>query len=282
MSEQNVSKLNQLEKELPEGLLVDAAWLEKRGYYGSLRKKYVDLGWLEQPAHRVYRRPRGNTSWEQAVISLQTLLEFPIVVAGRTALELQGFGHYLAREQTEVHLYGHQPPPSWLHKLPLPVRFVFHKSSHLFRNDPITRGLTSLSWNAKTGKGVSTDPLQAGLTIQPWGHWDWPLTLSTPERAVLELLDELPDRESFHQADKLMEGLVNLSPRRMQKLLEDCKSVKVKRLFFFLADRHDHAWLKRIDRVRIDLGKGKRMLVRGGKLNPIYGITVPGDLDAIQ
>jgi Transcriptional regulator, AbiEi antitoxin, Type IV TA system/Transcriptional regulator, AbiEi antitoxin N-terminal domain len=281
MSEQTASKLNQLEKDLPEGLLVDSAWLEKHGYYGSLRKKYVVLGWLEQPARRVYRRPRGTLSWEQAVISLQTLLEVPVVTGGRTALELQGFAHYLAREQKEVHLYGRQPPPLWLHKLPLSVRFVFHNSNRLFRNDPITRGITSLSWNLQTGAGTSNDPLQGGLTIQPWGHWDWPLTLSTPERALLELLDELPDRESFHQADKLMEGLTNLSPRRLQKLLEDCKSVKVKRLFFFFADRHNHAWLKRIDRQLVDLGKGKRLLVRGGKLDQAYGITVPEDLDAV-
>ncbi len=280
MSEQKPSKLNQLERELPEGLLVDAAWLEKHGYYGSLRKKYVDLGWLEQPTYRVYRRPRGTLRWEQAVISLQTLLAYPLVVGGRTALELQGYAHFLSQERKEVHLYGHKRPPTWLHKLPLSVRFMFHKSDRLFRNDPITRGLTSLSWNLKTD-GVSTDPLQAGLTIQPWGQWDWPLTLSTPERAVFELLDELPDRESFHQVDKLMEGLANLSPRRLQKLLEDCKSVKVKRLFFFFMDRHNPAWLKHIARARVDLGKGKRMLVRGGKLDPAYEITVPEDLDAV-
>jgi hypothetical protein len=165
----------------------------------------------------------------------------------------------------------------------LPVCFVFHKSQRLFRNDPITRGLTSLNWNVRTGEGISTDPLRGSdLTVQSWGHWDWPLTLSTSERAVLELLDELPDRESFHQADKLMEGLANLSPRRLQKLLEDCRSVKVKRLFFFFADRHAHAWLKRLERKRIDLGKGKRMLVRGGKLDSKYEITVPEDLDAVQ
>jgi len=283
MSARNTSKINQLEKDLPEGLLVDAAWLEKRSYYGSLRKKYVDLGWLEQPAHRVYRRRlRGPFRWEQAVISLQTLLQFPAVVGGRTALELQGYAHFLSQQQKEVHLYGRKHPPSWLHKLPLSVRFVFHRSDRLFRNDPVTRGLTNLSWNLKTHQGVSTDPLQTGLTIQPWGHWDWPLTLSSPERALLELLDELPDRESFHQVDKLVEGLVNLSPRRLQKLLEDCKSVKVKRLFFFFADRHAPAWLKRVDRTRIDLGKGKRMLARGGKLDPTYGITVPKELDAVQ
>lgn len=260
---------------------MDAAWLEKRGYYGSLRKKYVDFGWLEQPAHRVYRRPRGDLRWQQVAISLQTLLEHSVIVGGRTALELQGFSHYLAREQTEVHLYGDQPPPSWVHKLPLTVRFVFHRSGRLFRHDPITRELPGPGWNLQTDKNAGNDPLQAGLVVLPWGQWDWPLTLSAPERAVLELLDELPDRESFHQADKLLEGLVNLSPRRLQKLLENCKSVKVKRLFFFFADRHGHAWLKRLDRQRIDFGKGKRMLVRGGRLDPTYEITVPEDLDAV-
>jgi hypothetical protein len=102
--------------------------------------------------------------------------------------------------------------------------------------------------------------------VQPWGQWGWPLILSAPERAVLELLDELPSRESFHQGDKLMEGLGNLRPRRLQDLLADCRSVKVKRLFFFFADRHGHAWLKRIDRKAVDLGRGKRMLVKGGRL----------------
>jgi hypothetical protein len=108
------------------------------------------------------------------------------------------------------------------------------------------------------------------------------LTLSTPERAVFELLDELPGRESFHQVDKLFEGLPNLSPRRLQKLLADCRNVKVKRLFFFFADRHQHAWAKRIIKDSVDLGKGKRMLVKGGRFDSIYQITVPEDLDAVQ
>jgi hypothetical protein len=105
--------------------------------------------------------------------------------------------------------------------------------------------------------------------------------VSTPERALLELLDELPGRESFHVVDKLIEGLASLSPNRLQKLLEDCASVKVKRLFFFFAERHNPAWLKRIEREAIDLGAGDRMLVRGGKFDPVYRITVPEDLDAV-
>jgi hypothetical protein len=78
----------------------------------------------------------------------------------------------------------------------------------------------------------------------------------------------------------LMEGLANLSPKRLQRLLGACRSVKVKRLFFWFADRHQHAWLKKLDRKAVDLGRGKRSLVSGGKLDPTYHITVPGDLDA--
>jgi hypothetical protein len=104
--------------------------------------------------------------------------------------------------------------------------------------------------------------------------------MSTPERAILELLNEVPQRETFHQADMLMDGLRNLSPRRLQTLLVECRSVKVKRLFLWFAERHHHAWLHKLDRRRIDLGHGKRMLVRGGKLDKKFNITVPGTLDA--
>lgn len=189
--------------------------------------------------------------------------------------------HFLSREQREVHLYGQKPLPGWMKKLPLNQKFVFHKNTRLFRNDPITRGVTSLSWNVRTHESASNDPLQGSVMVQPWGQWDWPLTLSTPERALFELLDELPNRESFHLVDKLVEGMQSLSPRRLKKLLDDCYNVKVKRLFFFFADRHAPAWLKMIDRNAVDLGKGDRMVVRGGKFDPVHRITVPEDMDAV-
>jgi hypothetical protein len=103
--------------------------------------------------------------------------------------------------------------------------------------------------------------------------------MSTPERALLELLDELPRHESFHQVDMLFEGLRTLSPRRLQTLLVACRSVKVKRLFLWFAERHNQTWLNQLDRDKIDLGTGKRMLVKGGKFDPKYLITVPSELD---
>ena len=278
MAKHSGRKLNWLERHLPEGLLVDTPWLAKAGFSTSLRSQYVTAGRLEQPARQVYQRPRGSLTWQQAVISLQTLLEYPLTVGGRSALELQGFAHYLQLSQRQIYLYGPKPPPPWLSNLKLAERFVYRNDRPLFPYAPKIQGEDALSRHGSAADGLS----DAGLTIQPWGQWEWPLTLSAPERAILELLNELPARESFHQVDKLFEGLSTLRPARMQKLLADCKSVKVKRLFFFFADRHQHAWLTKLDKSAIDLGKGKRMLVKDGKLDQAYQITVPEDLHALS
>jgi hypothetical protein len=289
MGQQNPGKLNWLQHNLPEGLVVDAAWLERHGYSSALRSKYATNGWLDQVTRSVYRRPPANLQtsddkelrWQNVVISLQTLLGCPVAVGARTALELQGFTHYLAPHgPSEIHLYGDKPLPGWVSKLKLETHFVFHNAQKLFKNEPVVRGLSALSVNLHTAEQTNTDPIHSGLTHQLWGNRDWPLTLSTPERAILELMDALPQHETFHQVDVLMEGLRNLSPRRLNKLLVDCRSVKVKRLFLWFAERHNHAWLNKLERDGIDLGRGKRMIVRGGKLDPKYSITVPENLDA--
>jgi len=279
MTVQSKKKLNWIERELPEGLLVDAAWFEAHGYSRSLRSQYVAAGWLEQPTRGVFRRPRGGLSWEQVVISLQAVLHFPVSVGGRTALDLQGYAHYLPQSQQHVHLYGDKKFPGWVSKLPTGPNFEFHNRTRFLPE--IDRQIDKLSISASLTN--TSELTQTGaLRIMRWGQWDWPLVISTPERAILELIDELPNKETFHIVDLTMEGLVNISPRRMQQLLEVTTSIKVKRLFFFFAERHRHRWLDHIVHDQIDLGKGKRMLVRGGKLDPKYKVTVPRDLSAIQ
>jgi Transcriptional regulator, AbiEi antitoxin, Type IV TA system/Transcriptional regulator, AbiEi antitoxin N-terminal domain len=274
MTIQNPSKLNSMIQRLPEGLLVDSAWLEQQGYSRALRHQYVNAHWLEQPARGVFRRPRGQLVWEQVIVSLQHILKFPVSVGGRSALELNGQAHYLSQTPTRIHLYTDKKLPSWIFKLPLPQEFISHNRL----------GLLNLSTEEKsqqineTAATYQTDLLR-GLML--FGGGDMPLIISTPERAYLELLDELPQHESFHTADMVMEGLTNLSPRRLQTLLEATNSIKVKRLFFIFAERHNHAWLKHLDMQKIDLGAGKRMLVKGGKLHSKYLISLPEEFAAM-
>lgn len=275
------TKLNRLLHDIPEGLFVDSAWLEKRGYSRSLRNQYVHAGWLERPASRLFRRPGEKLRWEQVVLSLQNILGIPFIIGGRTALELQGFAHYLSHEVREVHLYGKGKPPGWLEEIKAGPRFVTHNSERLFRNDPITSGLASGGLDVEPRPDIKLSSLFHSSKELPWGHSVWPLTVSTPERAMLELLDELPNNESFHQVDDLFSGLNTLSPRRLHKVLGDCKSVKVVRLFFFFADRHRHRWRNELDLGQFDFGSGKRELVKGGRLDKTYNITVPEDLDGL-
>jgi Transcriptional regulator, AbiEi antitoxin, Type IV TA system/Transcriptional regulator, AbiEi antitoxin N-terminal domain len=284
MTIQISNKLNSLTHQLPEGLLVDAAWLEQQGYSRALRHQYVGANWLEQPARGVFRRPRGELTWEQVIISLQRILKFPVSIGGRSALELAGYAHYLSQTPTQIHLYTDKKLPVWLFKLSLPQEFVSHNrprllptedsQSNLSLKNPLEVKELEVNEGAATYK---TDLLQG---LMPLGNGDMPLIISTPERAYLELLDELPQYESFHMADMIMEGLTNLSPRRMQSLLEVATSIKVKRLFFLFAERHNHAWLKHLDIKKIDLGTGKRMLVKGGKLHTKYQITLPEEFAA--
>ena len=42
-----------------------------------------------------------------------------------------------------------------------------------------------------------------------------------------------------------------------------------------LAENCKHAWVPKVDLSKIDFGKGKRMLVKGGRFDHKYKITVP-------
>ena len=177
----------------------------------------------------------------------QNLLEFPISVGGRTALELQGHTHYLAMSaSSEIHLYGNKVPPSWVARLKLDRRIVFH-SALLFKS------------TLDGVKITNQDQQKANFMEQNWRASEWTFQISTSERAILEVIDELPNHESFHQIDVLMESLSNLRPQYLNRMLADCRSVKTKRLFLWFAHRHNHAWFKMIDCENIDIGKGKRI-----------------------
>jgi hypothetical protein len=102
-------------------------------------------------------------------------------------------------------------PPGWVFKLETQSRFVFRNAEKLFKKEA-GRGTRKKIGN---GNDTESDLLKSSCIRQPWGQWEWPLTMSSPERAILELLDEVPERETFHQADVLMEGLRNLRPRAL-------------------------------------------------------------------
>jgi len=237
-------------EEIPDGLLVDRSWLRKHQIKDPLIDYYVKKGYLERLHYGVYRRPGPSLKWKNIVYSLQQL-NCEVHIGGRSALELQGLAHYLQFNQEQnIKLYSAKKLPNWVNKIIDNVRFESH-SLLLFEDK------------------------QQGLTTIPFGTWDWGLKISLPERAILEMLSDIPSNESFHMVNVFMQGLVNLRPDLTSELLSNCRSIKVKRLFLFLAERYHHQWFSRLDLQKVDLGKGKRLIYKKGKLDNKYLITIP-------
>ena len=248
---------------VPPGFLVDSKWLASSDVAKSSANDYHNQGWLDRVVRGVYRRPtpQGGPSqsidWQTAIRSAQWLMTYDFHVGGLTALTLGGHSHYLELgREADVYVYG--DAPNWLFKLEVDARFV-PRSRQLFGNDPL---------------GVEDSDFDPSAPDAP-APWNWPLKRSSPERAVLEALNELPDNASFHNMDMLFQGLTRLRPARLTKLLVACESVKVRRLFFLFADRHRHSWLAHVDRAAVDFGKGPRSLVQGGRYAVAYQLVVP-------
>lgn len=279
MGEQKSTKINLLQDLLEEGLLAPTGWLEAQGYSRALISRYVDSGWLVSPARGVYRRPGPALKWQHVVASLQRLAGSCLHVGGRTALVQRGLGHYVRMSESEtIFLYGPEALPAWVNKLGLKERFTVRNDA-MFGNLRVRRNELGALVDFHNELLQPKQLVDYGLQEMTWGAWDWRLLYSTDERAMFELLQDVPTRESVYESDVLMQGLVNARPARVMTLLEACTSVKVKRLFLALAERHAHQWLAHLDLSRVDLGKGKRMLAPGGKLHPKYLITLPDDLD---
>lgn len=264
--EENLKKLVET---VPHGFFVDSKWLTAQGISRQLVTKYLKSSWLERAAHGLYRRPVRTVAdnavelpeWEMLVLSMQHLMGYAVHVGGSTALRRRGHGHYVSMDSRErVFLYGAHLP-GWINSVQTNAGFELRNCKLFSKHD------ISLDEGALPKDGPHAEP-----------PWRWSLNMSSPERAILEALKELPEVESFHSIDVMFQGLVNLRPRRVTELLEACTNIQVKRLFLVYADRHDHAWRKHIDDKAFNLGSGDRSLAKGGKLHPKYRITIPDEL----
>ena len=126
---------------------------------------------------------------------------------------------------------------------------------------------------------ISTLLVTTDLAKKQINHNQIPITIAAPERAILEMLSHVDSESSFNHAWQIMEGLTTLRPEIMQTLLEGCNSVKVTRLCLYMAEKNQLQWYKRLNKEVINVGSGKRSIVKGGKLNENYQITVPGKLE---
>jgi hypothetical protein len=184
---------------------------------------------------------------------LQKQLKLTIHAGGKTALELKGYAHYLRPKEHECYLFGTvgEKLPKWFLDYDWGVKIVYRATNLL--------------------------PRDSKKAYSEYRYKEFDITISSPERAALEMLYYVPSKQGFDEALKIMEGLFGLRPDLVQELLEQCRSVKVTRLFLYMAEKLQHPWFSKLNLKSVDLGSGKRVIVKGGVLDKKYKITVPED-----
>lgn len=198
-------------------------------------------------------RAGDQVEYDGAIYALQKQTGSTVHPGGRTALALAGKAQYVEMGTNRVILFGDKGEslPGWFREHDWGVKVEFHPSSFL----PPNVGMTDVDFRT------------------------FSIMVSGAARALMECLYLAPDKQDLVECYELMEGLNNLRPDQVQTLLEKCRSVKVKRLFLYLAEKCGHGWFEHLDMRKVDLGSGKRSIVKNGIFDKKYQITVPRDLE---
>jgi len=257
MATKGKTKINRLITQWKVGTPWSTSSLAASGFSRDLLVKYKNSGWLEPFGRGAYIRSDDKVDWLGALYALQNHLSLPVHAGGKTALELKGYAHYLPAGQRRVYLYGPRGLilPAWFKGERFGVQFVVTRTN-LF-------------------------PVDCREGFTDFKERDFSVRIAAPERAAMEMLHLVPRGVGFDEAQLIMENLVALRPDVVQQLLEACRSKKVKRLFLYMAETKGHAWVSRLETAKVDLGKGKRMIVPHGRLDKKYQITVPATRDGV-
>lgn len=209
--------------------------LARAGISPDLAIYYARSGWLDRLGRGVYALPGEPLRREASLVALER--EIPgLHVGGKTALDWQGFRHYL-RQQSALDLYG------WV-DAHLPVWFNFRFPSEYHR------------------KRLFDEEPGALLGVARFeGRDDAPLT-SKPERALLEVLSEVGVRQSLSEVRELMQAMYSLRADLLTSLLERCRSVKTVRLCLKLASEFKLPWERKLNRQHLPTGSDKPWVAR--------------------
>jgi hypothetical protein len=260
MTSKEPSKINWAYQKWPKRTVATLVWLKGLGVSIKLANWHVRSGWLEDFGAGAFIQPGDQVNWQGGLYALQSQLRMTIHVGGRSALELQGLSHYV---------------PLGEHKKVILISDKTEQIPAWFRNKKWDDAIEYIRMSLFT-----SIPAEAATESDCGG---FSIVVSSPERAIMEQMYLARQNDDIDYVYQLMEGLTTLRPDLVQELLENCRSVKVKRLFLWSVETVGHDWFSRLDTKKIDLGKGKRQIYQGGQLNQHYQITVPkqGELPGV-
>ena len=222
--------------QLPRGTPLGTEILSAHGISAKRASALVQSGWLQRLGRGAYQLPGDTLNREACLVFLSHHVP-GLHVAAKTALAWRGVRHNLAYRETVV-LWGDQPArlPAWL----APVVSIRYRVAHIFAADL---------------------PAGLGLAPLPSGHPE--LLVSTPERALLELLSEAGSFESVEDVRQLVGSTRNLRQPVLDQLFSHLTRIKVARLAAKLARELALPWLELAEHHSRRLGGGRRWVSVG-------------------
>lgn len=254
MARQKREKLNQLLRDWPAGTVMTQCWFERHGVSRKLSHLYVKSGWIDKIGQGAFIKAGDKVDWMGGLYAVQRQLDLKVHVGGKSLLEIIGSSHFVPLGlKRSLYIFAdaraeNKPLPKWF-------TVAFKESS------PVTY-------------------LPRGLFSEPCGleqleETNFSISVSSIERALMEVLALVPQVVSYSHAYLLFQGQETLRPRMIQQLLECCLSYKVKRLFLHLGKKCGLSWLTRLNLENVDLGQGKRQIGAGGRYDSEYKLSVP-------
>lgn len=237
----------------PHNSVLFSSWLTEHGMDAKAQYANTKSGWLERLSKRVYIIKGTSPSLLDAVSSYNTQLDKKCIIGAFSALGLRDIYHYIPMGKPTMYLFtsSKERLPNWM--LKKSWEYTVNYCTTSFINEDML-GVEKMNIDNKT------------------------LLVSSRERAFLECLYLTNTPQSLMDTYHLMESLTTLRPNLLQRLLEDCNSIKVKRLFLYMAEKTAYPWFNMIKQENIDLGSGRRMISPTGKFIRKYNITIPKEL----
>ena len=253
MSTGNPTKINRLLSSQPPGVVFQSRWLTTKGYSLDLQRKYRSGKWLTSIGNGAMIRAGDKVGYEGAIYALQRQTNMSVHPGGRTALSLLGKAHYLEFAAPRVIIFGgpKEELPAWFRLRDWEAKVEYYRTTFL----PPELGLTEVELRT------------------------FSIKVSNAARALMECLFLAPEKQDLVECYELMEGLNGLRPNQVQSLLEQSRSIKVNRLFLYLAEKAGHSWFSHLKTDKVNLGSGKRSLIKNGVYVDKYQITVPRELE---
>jgi hypothetical protein len=244
------SKINQILAKWLPGDVHTLRWFEENGVSQRVAFGYSESHSIQKIGAGAFSLPGSELSWLGATRAMQQELQLPIHVGARTALELHGTAHNVAQtaHPTIIMIASKKiSVPQWVRSNQWNAELLFKRSSLIDGEQSLT-DFTANKFNIK---------------------------ISTREQAILELIDSIDLSRNFETAENHLLPLMTLRPALVQELLTRCTSIKVKRVFLYLAEKMNMPFFSKLALDAVDLGTGKRVVVKGGRFNSKYKITVP-------